>query len=61
MAIPKWDYLYGEVGYNAYCSATGGKSLVTGDSLPAWVDLAEEIQKAWGLSARAILEAALGE
>lgn len=37
--------------YEAYCSAAGGKSLVTGDPLPSWEMLPEKIQHAWLMSA----------
>lgn len=37
----------GQVGYERYCDCSGGKSLVTGQELPKWEDLKEEIRAAW--------------
>lgn len=33
--------------YAAYCSAAGGRSLITGQPLPKWDDLKPEVQSAW--------------
>jgi len=38
---------HGKIAYEAYCKATGGKSLISGDELPAWEALKPEIQNAW--------------
>lgn len=45
----------GHVAYDAYCAHTGGKSLVTGDKLPDWNDLKQEIRDAWQAAANAVL------
>lgn len=37
----------GQVAYEAYCKSSGGKSLVSGATLPAWCALSEEIRNAW--------------
>lgn len=47
---------YGQIAYDAYCAATGGKSLATGDPLPAWDDLPDAISEAWMASGRAVDE-----
>lgn len=44
----------GQIAYEAYCNSTGNKSLVSGDTLPAFVDLKEEIKKAWENAASAV-------
>jgi hypothetical protein len=41
------DEVYAEAAYTAYCRSTGGKSLVTGDILPAYTDLPLAIKEAW--------------
>lgn len=47
----------GRIAYEAYASATGGKSLITDDTLPSWGDLPEEVIGAWQASATAVNEA----
>lgn len=37
----------GQLGYEAYATHTGWKSLATGQALPAWPELKPEIQQAW--------------
>lgn len=44
----------GTVAYLAYAASSKGKSLATGDSLPAWNDLSENIREAWAASADAV-------
>lgn len=44
----------GQRAYEAYCNATGWKSLATGDMLPVWKDLNPRIQAAWAESETAI-------
>lgn len=46
----------GEIAYNAYCESTGGKSLVTGDKLPEFKYLSEDIKTAWNRAASAVVE-----
>jgi len=38
--------------YEAYCRNSGGKSLATGDQLPGWDELPNEIKEAWRECAR---------
>lgn len=50
------DYVhptYGQVAYNGYRKASGGKSLVSCAPIPPWGEMPEEIREAW--------EAAAGE
>lgn len=44
---------YGKIAYEAYCKHTGGTSLVSGATLPAWDELKFEIQEAWNAAAEA--------
>lgn len=41
--------------YERYSEHTGGKSVVTGDPLPDWMDLGTKIQEAWAAAARAAI------
>jgi len=50
---------YGQIAYESYCLATGGKSLVTGEQLPSWEDQSPEIQSAWHAAGAAAGEAYL--
>lgn len=45
----------GQIGYDAYCQATGGVSLVSGDKLPEFSALKEEIKAAWEMAAGAVV------
>lgn len=47
MELTQEHYRRGKVGYDAYCRQTGGKSLVTGDALPPFEALRQEIKDAW--------------
>lgn len=47
----------GRVAYEAYCRQTGGKSLVSGASLPDYDGLRPDIIEAWEKAAAAVLEA----
>jgi hypothetical protein len=52
----------GCVAYEAYCSHTGWKSLISGARLPPWRELKPEIRAAWDAAAGAISFAAdMGE
>lgn len=44
----------GQLNYEGYCARTGGKSLISGDTLPAWADLDPVIQQAWEAGAMAV-------
>ena len=48
----------GQVAYEAYCDSTGGRSAVTGASLPAWGDQSVPILQAWRAAALAVVAAA---
>lgn len=43
-----------KIAYDAYVKAAGGKSLVSGEPLPAFEDLPQEIQWAWDASSQAV-------
>lgn len=45
----------GQVNYEGYCARTGGVSLASGDTLPAWDDLAADIREAWEAAAGHVL------
>ncbi|HHL33919.1 MAG TPA: hypothetical protein ENJ30_06100 [Desulfobulbaceae bacterium] len=40
--------------YEAYCEATGGKSLVTGNKLPDFEVLSYQVRLAWKAAAKAV-------
>ena len=44
----------GMVAYQGYCENTGWKSIATGDTLPPWELLHDDIKSAWMASAVAI-------
>lgn len=48
-----------QIAYEAYCNHTGWKSLATGQSLPQWEGLREDIKRAWEQAAGAVLDAAM--
>lgn len=48
---------YGKIAYDAYCTSSGGVSLVSGAKLPAWEALSPEIKTAWDCAARAVIDA----
>lgn len=43
-----------KVAYDAYVQAAGGKSLVSGDPLPAFEDLPQMIRWAWDAASQAV-------
>lgn len=47
---------YAEAAYNAYKEAVGGISPVTGDSLPEYRDLPDEVKQGWRAAAERIIE-----
>ena len=51
------DETPGQTAYKAYCQSSGGKSLVSGVSLPPWHALSREIRLAWEAAAEATLKA----
>jgi hypothetical protein len=46
-----------QIAYEAYFEKAGGKSLATGQPLPAWHVLPVEIQEAWEAAATAVVKA----
>lgn len=47
---------YGQIAYEAYFSCAGGKSLVSGQSLPSWEQQKDEIKNCWEEAAGAVIE-----
>jgi hypothetical protein len=43
----------GQIAFEAYCKATSGRSLVSGDRLLTWDKLKPEIQHAWETAGQA--------
>jgi len=41
------DSRLGRLAYEGYCTATGGVSLISGQSLPPWEELDSALQNAW--------------
>ena len=50
------ERVLGRTAYEAYCVATGGKSAITGDTLPEFGATPELVQTAWIAAAQAIKE-----
>ena len=50
---------WGEIAYESYRDASGGKSLVSGAPIPAWTDMSPEIQSAWEASAQAVRQSCI--
>lgn len=48
------NYDTAKIAYDAYCKQTGGKSLISGDYLPAFETLRQDIQDAWWAAADAV-------
>jgi hypothetical protein len=55
MAQSDVSSIYAAVGYDAYKESTNGVSLITGQKLPHWKDLPENIQQAWEKAAEAVI------
>lgn len=45
------DFTNAKIAYEGYCRQTGWKSLATGQDLPAFAKLSEEIKLAWAAAA----------
>jgi len=45
---------FGRMAYEAYCKQAGGKSAVTGDTLPSFYKTPDAVQEAWIAAALAI-------
>lgn len=54
MELTAEHYRRAAIAYNAYCKQTGGKSLVSGEKLPAFDALNQRIKDAWAASAIAL-------
>ena len=50
------DFQLGQIAYTAYRDDTGGKSLVTGDEIPTFINLRVDLQNAWIAAAKAVRE-----
>lgn len=50
-------YELGAKAYHAYVDSAGGRSLATGDELPAWADLPQAIRDAWAAAGEAVARA----
>ena len=48
------DTTMGEIAYNAYREHTGGKSLVSGEGMPFWQSLPDDIRAAWEAAGKAV-------
>ncbi len=55
MDVPEWQMEAAEDAYSAYCYAAGGKSLVSGETLPVWDNLPGAIKNAWHSAAMAAI------
>lgn len=53
--MPEHNPRYGQIAYEAYSAHTDGRSLVSGDELPAWDEVGEDVQQAWVTAAWAVL------
>lgn len=47
----------GQIAYEGYRKASGGKSLISGQPLPEWDGLTSAIQAAWEASGEAVMKA----
>jgi hypothetical protein len=52
---------YGQIAYEAYCAAADGKSLVSGEPLPAWEEQDERIRAAWNAAGTAVSDDVIGD
>ena len=48
------DYTLAKTAYDAYCKFTGGVSLISGEKLPEFEVLRQEIRDAWWAAASAV-------
>lgn len=51
----------GKVAYEAYCKSVGGRSAISGEELPTWIDQKDEIKVAWDAAALAVVNADYAE
>ena len=52
---------YGHIAYEAYREKSNGKSLVSGDEIPEWVSLQDDVKRAWNAAGNAVLDAVKDE
>lgn len=52
--MTKTIWVYAQEAYEAYCQHTNWKSIATGQDLPNWVNLPQNIKDAWFASASAL-------
>jgi len=50
-------YEFAKIAYDAYCLKAGGVSLVSGEKLPEFYGLRNEIQDAWHAASEAVIRA----
>lgn len=53
------EFALAKIAYDAYCKSSGGVSLISGDKLPEFDSLRDEIRYAWRAAATAVLEDSL--
>lgn len=51
---------FGQIAYEAYYESVAGKSLVSGESLPAWDEQSPRIMAAWDAAGQAVSRAVNG-
>ena len=52
---------YGHIAYEAYRKKSNGKSLVSGDEIPEWVSLQDDVKRAWSTAGNAVVDAVKDE
>lgn len=50
MELTEKHFEGGRLAYDAYCKQAGGRSLISGDKLPEFAALKQEIREAWAAS-----------
>ena len=50
------EFALAKIAYDAYSKSTGGVSLISGDKLPEFDGLLDDIKQAWRAAATAVLE-----
>jgi hypothetical protein len=55
MTMQDDDLKWGKLAYDAYAAAAGGRSLVTGDDLPPWINLSDQLKTCWITAARTVV------
>jgi hypothetical protein len=49
------NYDFAKIAYDAYCLSAGGVSLVSGEKLPEFWNLRQEIKDAWWEASEAVM------